>query len=287
MNLIKTTTSKIDKVEKYIFKNDEGYVLEFSHIDNNTNKDIICVPTHTMCNLGCKFCHTSDYIGQIECKQLSPKEIVEGVSFVVKKKLKKRKRLLLISYMGCGEPLHNIEMVTDSMLSISNLYSDVRFGMATCLPNNSIKNFMSLTNFIKKEKINVKLHFSLHFTNDQQRKEWIPCSTNINFSLGLMSLFLTETKKSVEIHYALMKNINDSVKDAEKLASLLQGRNFNVKFLFYNKKDSMETEASSKDTFDTFSTILSKYNIPCEFYIPPGLDIGASCGQFLMENYLA
>jgi hypothetical protein len=31
---------------------------------------------------------------------------------------------------------------------------------------------------------------------------------------------------------------------------------------------------------------LDKDGISYEYYTPPGLDIGASCGQFAMEEYL-
>ena len=60
----------------------------------------------------------------------------------------------------------------------------------------------------------------------------------------------------------------------------------NVKFLFFNEKESLDYHASNKDKLKVFKKYFDSYNIPHEYYIPPGLSIGASCGQFLMDYYV-
>ena len=64
MTLIEIIKSEYDSTLKYIFKTADNLIVEFSYIDKNDGKDIICVPSQTMCNLACKFCHTTDYIGK-------------------------------------------------------------------------------------------------------------------------------------------------------------------------------------------------------------------------------
>jgi len=73
MNLIlkEVVNSTIDNTRKYIFYTEDKLVIEFSYINKNDGKDIICIPSQSFCNLGCKFCHTSDFIGVIKNRNLS------------------------------------------------------------------------------------------------------------------------------------------------------------------------------------------------------------------------
>lgn len=288
MELIKKIKSASDNVEKFIFKSNDGFVVEMSYIDNGTDKDIICVPTHTMCNIGCKFCHTTDYIGKIKCKQLTHHEICDGVDIIVSHtNISKNKRTLLISYMGCGEPMENVGNVVDSMILIKSDYTDryVRFAVATCLPKNKWFDFFEFTKWIKASNLDVKIHFSLHYTHDEIRKQWMPNSLEIKPSLDAMSFYKEITGNKVEIHYALIEGVNDEVENRIWLETLLRNRDFNVKFLFYNEKPTIEEKASSVDKYNKFSLALTIQGIKSEYYTPPGLDIGASCGQFLMDFY--
>src|ERR1022692_1744928 len=106
MQFITKETSKIDKVVKYVFKVDFNSIAEFSYIDNNTGKDIICVSCQTMCNMGCKFCHCTDYIGKVRVRTLTGSEIFDGIEHIVKDLGITCRDTILISYMGCGEPFN-------------------------------------------------------------------------------------------------------------------------------------------------------------------------------------
>ena len=114
----------------------------------------------------------------------------------------------------------------------------------------------------------------------------MPNSLSILPSLVALEYYKKITNNSVEIHYTLIDGVNDTEQDAIRLGEFLKYRGIPVKFLFYNEKPTIEFHASSKKKLNLFKKILGKYNIGYEYYIPPGLDVGASCGQFLMEYYL-
>jgi len=288
MEFIKKVSSKTDKVEKYVFKNGDGFIVEFSYIDNNTNKDIICVSTHTICNLGCKFCHTTDYIGKIISTEVEHEDLFDGIDYIIKD-LNLNRLTLLISFMGCGDPVLNVYNVINTMLSVKNTYAtkNVRFAVATCMPKNDFSEFFRLTELIKKENLTVKMHLSLHYTTDALRKEWMPNALDIKSSLAAMDFYHEATKNPVEIHYALIDGVNDTDDDMIALAELLEHRNFNVKFLHYNEKNTIEAHASSRAKYDEFDYFLwIRAAIKTEYYSPPGPDVGASCGMFLMDEYL-
>jgi len=286
MKLKRIVKSKEDSTKKYIFYTDDNLIIEFSYINKDDGKDIICVPSQTMCNIGCKFCHTTDYIGKIKTRNLTEKEIADGVAYVYSDlELAKTPRTLLISYMGCGEPILNNDGVVGSMQLIKNSYEVyTRFAVATSLPKNHYPEFFEFTKRIGK--LPVKLHLSLHYTNDFQRKEWMPRALEIKPSILAAYFFRMQSGNPVEIHYALLEGVNDSEEDAQALAILLKDKDFNVKFLFYNEKDSLVNKPSPRVRLKSFRKALDEIEVEHEYYIPPGLSIGASCGQFLMEEYL-
>jgi len=288
MKLINKVSSKVDNVQKYIFENRDGFIIEFSYIDNNTGKDIICIPTHTMCNIGCKFCHTSDYVGKILSWKIEYDELCDGIEYIVDD-LKLNKLTLLISVMGCGDTMLNFDNIITMMRSISIKYSNknVRFAVATCLPKSCWNNFFSFTQMVEYNKLNVKVHLSLHYTTDEKRKEWMPNSLDIIPSLTAMDFYKKITGNKVEIHYALIEGINDTIDDIVRLGDLLKGRNFNVKFLHYNEKNTIEAKASNKKKYVEFDGHLCGVcGVETEYYVPPGISIGSSCGMFLMEQYI-
>ena len=104
MKLIKEIHSKKDNTIKYIY-NSNNYIFEFSLIDKNDGKDIVCVPCATTCNLGCKFCHLTGL--NIKLKNLHHYDIHKSVDNIISKlyfdKVENKipnNKALLISYMG-------------------------------------------------------------------------------------------------------------------------------------------------------------------------------------------
>lgn len=290
LKLKKIVNSNVDNTIKYIFyRNHDNAILEFSYISKNDGKDIICVPSQTMCAIGCKFCHTTDYIGKIKVSPILGVDIVEGIDYIYKDlKLSENPKTLLISFMGCGEPVLNYKNVIETMGLIKCEYKDIhtRFAIATSLPDVVFPDFFEMTRLIKSYELPIKLHISLHYTNDKLRNEWMPKAINIESTLAAAEFFKAYTNNPVEIHYALIEGVNDTRDDAYNLCGLIKDKGFNVKFLFYNEKTSLGMHPSEIKQFEMFKAYLDQIDVQAEYYKPPGLDVGASCGQFLMDEYL-
>ena len=286
INIIRSTE---DNTIKYVFKLDDSIdeqIVEFSYINKNDGKTIICVPTQTMCNLSCKFCHATEYVGKIKSRNLTVNEIYYGISHIIGDlHIMSMNQPLLVSFMGIGEPLMNVDNIVTSMKRLVQLEGEglplVKFAIATSIPKSHWLEFYQLTKDIKDYSLPVKIHLSLHYTSDLQRKEWMPASLDIQSSISCVDFYRNITYNPVEIHYALIAGVNDTEEDAVKLYDLLKGKDVTVKFLFYNEKESLDYHASNKDKVKMFQKILGF--IPIEYYVPPGLSIGASCGSFLMD----
>lgn len=289
MRILEKIKSKIDNTEKFIIETFDKLIIEVSYINKNDGKNIICVPTQTSCKLKCKFCHITEITDNLVYRNLKDHEIAEAVGLVFND-LKLQDVPLLISYMGCGEPLINHQNVVRSMIAIRAKYITftplVRFAIATSLPKHSEINFRVLAEDIKAFGLQVKIHLSLHYTSNELRKMWMPNASGIENSVELLHFFKEETKNSVEIHYALIDGVNDKEEDADKLVKLLKNKGIPVKFLFYNKNPNLDFIASSKEKLKIFESKFKENSIGMEYYIPPGLDVGASCGQFLMDYYI-
>ena len=293
MKFIESVQSKTDNAMKFIFKTEDKLIVEITYINKNDGKDILCIPCQTMCNLGCKFCHTTDFIGKVKCRNLTSSELIDSLETVISNlNISKNQRTLLISMMGCGEPLYNVEHLVDMMTHIKSLAEKkyeipyVRFAIATSIPKNKWENFFRLTQLIQENKLPVKLHLSLHYTFDLIRKEWMPASLDIIPSISAVDFYRKLTGNAVEIHYTLIEGVNDTEQDAILLSSFFKGKDINIKFLYFNEKESLNYHASNKEKIKIFRKHLEMNNIPYEYYMPPAIDIGGSCGQFLMETYL-
>ncbi len=283
---LEKVSSKVDKTVKFIFLA-RGQVIEFSYINKDDGKDIICVPAQTACNLGCKFCFLSDY--DLEVRNLEPEEIIFPIDYVVKDMnlltRPDRNKVFLISFMGCGESLRNIKNVIDSCNRIRDKYCEdykvVRFAVASLMPR--IKLMQKFTDEVRKHKLPLKFHLSLHSPDSEVRKKIMPSASSIAESVILTEFFVRYTGNSAEIHYSMIEGVNDRPEDLSALTRLLKNRGIPVKFLVYNEKPSVDFKGSSR--VDYFRNHLESEGIATEFYNPPGADIGSSCGQFLMDYY--
>ena len=280
MKLLEKIHSQIDKTIKYVFQLDSGLISEVAYIDNNTGKDIICVSTHTSCDLGCKFCHTTDCMGKVHVDYLAG-EMSKQIDFI-HQDLKLGGRMLLISFMGCGEPLENM-YVLSTMLNAKKTYNPCRFAVATLIPKRNWFKFFNLIEGIILYKLDVKIHLSLHFTDDKLRKEWMPAALEIGPSIAALE-FYQKMGGKVEVHYTLIDGVNDSPQDARRLCELLFGRDIPIKLLQYNERPTIDNKASRY--VRDFMQIIERFGQKVEYYEPPGKGVGASCGEFLLDYYL-
>jgi adenine C2-methylase RlmN of 23S rRNA A2503 and tRNA A37 len=285
LTLIESIKSKYENVYKLIFKDSD--ILEVSYIRKNDGKDILCLPVQTSCSLGCKFCHLTGL--SVPTKNLSSERILNLVSHSLEFQ-KPENDTLLISYMGAGDSLMNLEQVIKSAVDLKNSkkykyiqdsYKTIRFGVSTILPGYS--RFNLFKNAVIEYKLPIKLHWSLHSLDAIERKSLMPAASPIMQSLNMINEYVDETGNPAEIHYTLMHEINDRQEDLDKFEKL-PSRKATIKLLKFAEKESEPLLLGSKRT-DWFRGELEKQGYLVEVYSPPGRDIGSSCGQFLLDQY--
>jgi 23S rRNA (adenine2503-C2)-methyltransferase len=282
--LVDTIASKVDSTIKYVFKGAYGDVLETSFINKRDGKDIICVPSQTSCNLGCKFCFLTGL--KLPVKNLRADEIEDVIIWTMGQMPKTGQKTLLISFMGCGEPLLNLREVIETCVNVrrqyTHRYNVVRFAIASLVPN--LRYVMELSTLVQLHSLKLKFHLSLHSPFDDVRKFLMPGSSHAAAAVDAAESYAIQTENSAEIHYALIDGVNDRPVDGEKLVELLKGRNLSIKFLAYNERPDRKDLRRSKRV-EELRKLMTDNGIANEYYDPPGSDVGSSCGQFLMDYY--
>lgn len=287
MKLHKKIKSNIDDSIKYIlFTETDNLVIEATFINKHDGKNIICLPTQTSCCMKCKFCHVTDISEKVILRNLTSEEIISIVNYIFDNLKLSREKMLLISFMGCGEPLLNVKNLISGMTSLTKQYQKIRFAIATSMPMNIDKNFNYLLNGVIENKLNVKVHLSLHYTNDSDRREWMPKSETIEKSLDNIKLYKEQTSNNVEIHYTLISGVNDRKQDVDFLIEKFKESDICIKFIRYNSKDTVISEETPIDKAEEIMSLLNQNGVQTEYYIPPARDIGGSCGQILTQEYL-
>lgn len=272
--IIKKAESLTDSVTKYILEDSEFGKNEVSVLRKDT-KDVIVLPTQTNCKMGCKFCHLTGT--SRVAKNLSSEWFSEVVNFIVS--LESLNRDLLISFMGAGEPLLNIDNLINGIQFISANVKPVRFGIATMVPNNGIE---KLTKWVVANPgTSVKLHLSVHGIDS--RSEIVKSKIGIETAIGMIQKYSEDTHMPIEYHYTLVSGINDSMLELEKFKQLIDRgcQSDTVKFLTLSEVgDCRKSEVSNAELVSLFN------GLTVEFYDPPGRDVGSSCGMFDKSLYM-
>lgn len=304
INKLGTFKDFSDGTLKSVFAVDDNKIIEMSLLFNREDKDVICVPTHHFCNLGCKMCHlTNNKLN----KKMLPIEKDAFIECLIDSLTKNGKRItekkkILISFMGVGEPLLNLKLLEDIFKSEEIIkeklgYENIGYAIATMMPNDNI---LKLKEIVSRLNIPLKVHFSMHTPINEVRYDLIP-STKVDINTALAYLLdyrktiesnknimeeyikLHRTSDLVEIHYTLIKNVNDSEEELQMLCKLLQIYKVPIKFIRFNPTNNLEISTNENKWIETISQNIP--NLRIKTYTPPGKEVGSSCGEFTKHYY--
>ena len=273
-----------DGTKKWLIKVDEKNSIETVFIPEN-DRGTLCISTQVGCALDCKFCSTAK---QGFNRNLTTSEII-GQVWVANKMLghfKSGKRIITnIVFMGMGEPLLNYNNV---IKTINLLTNDHAFGLSKRRVTVSTSGIIPGIDRLKEDN-KVSLAISLHASNDELRSTIVP----INRSYPIADLLssckrYTEGKddEPITIEYVMLKDINDSLKDAHNLVKCLHGIPSKVNLIPFNKFPGTYFSSSDTATINAFRDVLIKSGIFTITRKTRGDDIDAACGQ-LVGNFVA
>jgi len=274
-----------DGTRKWLIRTAPGIEIETVYIPDVGRSGALCVSSQVGCTLNCTFCHTGT---QALVRNLTAADIVAQVQ-VAKDDLAewpsdKEDRLLSnIVFMGMGEPLYNLDAVTDALDILSdNEGISISRRRITVSTSGVVPQLQTLG-----ERTQAMLAISLHATNDALRNELVPLNKKYPIAelmAGIRAYPGLSNARRVTFEYVLLKGVNDSPAEARALVALLKGIPAKVNLIPFNPWPGSPYECSSWSAIETFAAILNKAGFASPIRTPRGRDILAACGQLKSES---
>ena len=228
------------------------------------------------CSLTCMFCATGK-MGRI--RNLDASEIFDQVWLVNQQAIEHFQHPITnIVFMGMGEPLLNYQNV---MGSIERITAPDGLNMSPRRITISTAGIAKMIKRLADDASKVNLALSLHAADDTKRNEIMPINETNNLAvlMDALTYFYQHTKGRISYEYIALRDKNDSLQDAAKLAKLCQSFPVRVNIIEYNPIGDGLYEKSDEDTIDRFAAFLAKQNVPVTVRRSRGKDIDAACGQ--------
>ena len=268
----------VDGTKKYLFdvQDDDGNLIE-SVLMQYHHGYTICVSSQIGCKMGCKFCAST---GIPFSRNLEAGEIVDQLLAIERDT---GVRISNIVFMGIGEPLDNYENVMDSIKVLNHPK-----GLAIGARHISI----STSGIVPKiyeladKQMQCTLSISLHSSNNKTRSEMMPVNNAypIEELIKACKYYIAKTNKRISFEYALAKDNNDNLEDADKLVKLLKGMIAHVNLIPINKIEDGKYTKSSNENIIRFRDYLNDHGIVATIRRELGSDISAACGQLRKQN---
>ena len=274
-----------DGTRKWLIRTAPGIEVEAVYIPDVGRAGALCVSSQVGCTLNCTFCHTGT---QKLVRNLTTAEIVAQVQ-VARDDLEEwpspseDRRLSNIVFMGMGEPLYNLDAVSDAIDIISDpegiSLSRRRITVSTSGVVPQLEPLGTRTQAM--------LAISLHATNDALRDVLVPMNKKYpldQLMAGIRAYPGLSNARRVTFEYVMLKGVNDSPAEARALVKLIDGLPAKVNLIPFNPWPGTDYECSDWKTIETFAAILNKAGFASPIRTPRGRDILAACGQLKSES---
>ncbi|MFH1216274.1 MAG: 23S rRNA (adenine(2503)-C(2))-methyltransferase RlmN [Pseudomonadota bacterium] len=268
-----------DGTIKYGFRLVDDRMIE-SVLIPEEDRHTLCVSSQVGCAMGCAFCLTGT-MGFI--RNLSCAEMVNQIC-AVNDDLRRRGMggINNLVFMGMGEPLANfdnlVKALTVLMDELGINFSDRKVTVSTC---GLVPKMMELANIFK-----VNLAVSLHAADNETRNRLMPVNARypLEVLLDACRKIPIPKRKRIMFEYVLIKGVNDSDRDAKKLATILRGIPAKINLLPCNEVPQLSFSRPDQERIDSFQNILKDNGYTVLVRTSRGADISAACGQLAAKS---
>jgi len=278
---IETTQQSTDGSRKYLFRLDDDSLVETVLIRQPT-RYTLCVSSQVGCAIGCSFCRTglmglkrnlktSEIIGQVLAVQDDIAEREEDEQFQN------------IVFMGMGEPLHNIDNVVKA---VKLLNDELGLNFSTRKITVSTSGLVPAIKQFGESGAGANLAVSLNATTDETRDILIPINRKYPLEDLLKTLreYPLRSKKRITIEYVMLKGVNDTDADLERLPRLLHGIPSKINLIPYNANTGLGYAPPDRDTITKWQDYLLTRHLNATVRWSKGQDISAACGQLATDS---
>ena len=274
-----------DGTRKWLLQVDAKNSIETVFIPEES-RGTLCVSSQAGCALACTFCSTGR---QGFARNLSTAEIV-GQLWWANRVLTDGKRaydkggraITNVVFMGMGEPLTNIEHVVPAL---ETMLDDHAYGLSRRRVTVSTSGIVPAI-YRLRDECPVALAVSLHAPNDSLRDVLVPINRKYPLAELLQACrdyIVKAPRDFVTFEYVMLDGVNDDIKQAKELATLLSDVPSKVNLIPFNPFPDSGYACSSAEAIERFRDVLSEHDIVTTVRKTRGQKIDAACGQLAGE----
>jgi 23S rRNA (adenine2503-C2)-methyltransferase len=263
----------------------EAETVFIPEVAQSRGQGALCVSSQVGCTLNCTFCHTGT---QPLVRNLTAAEIVAQVQ-VARDDLgewpspKEDRKLSNIVFMGMGEPLYNLDNVSQAIDILSdNEGIAISRRRITVSTSGVVPEIGPLG-----ERTQAMLAISLHAASDALRDTLVPLNKRYPIKALLDAVRAypgLSNAKRVTFEYVMLKGVNDSAADARALVKLIGGIPAKINLIPFNPWPGSPYECSDRKAIEAFAAIINRAGYAAPVRKPRGRDILAACGQLKSES---
>ncbi len=264
------STSDCGETIKWVWRLADGSLIE-TVLMHYEDRSTVCVSSQAGCAMACGFCAT----GQMGFdRHLSTGEMVEQV--VRAQRASGNRRVSNVVFMGMGEPLANYARTWAAVERIHGA-----LGLSARHLTISTVGLAPGIKRLSEESLPVNLAVSLHAANDRLRDDLVPA--NRRWPLATLARACAHhaatTGRRLSFEWALMHDVNDTLRDAAELADYARPLAAHVNLIPLNPTPGWPTRGSSPNRVREFAAELVNRGINATVRLTRGLEIDAACGQ--------
>ncbi|MFN8389253.1 MAG: 23S rRNA (adenine(2503)-C(2))-methyltransferase RlmN [Bdellovibrionota bacterium] len=283
-----TTQQSTDGSRKYLFKMDDGSMVE-SVLIRQPTRYTLCISSQVGCAIGCRFCRTglmgltrhlktSEIIGQVLAVQddIAARRVAGDLD-------QPSEDFSNIVFMGMGEPLHNIDNV---VRAVKLLNDELGLNFSSRKITVSTSGLVPAIQQFGASGAGANLAVSLNATTDEVRNELIPINRKWPLAELLKTLreYPLRNRKRITMEYVMLRGVNDTDADLERLPTLVRGIPVKINLIPYNENTGLGYYPPDRDTIAKWQDTLLSNGLNATIRWSKGQDISAACGQLATES---
>jgi 23S rRNA (adenine2503-C2)-methyltransferase len=267
----------LDGSVRYLLRLQDGEFAEAVRIPRD-DRVTFCISSQVGCALGCTFCLTAQ-LGFV--RDLSADEIAEQLT--VLQGFGSQSERFSVVLMGMGEPLANYDNVFEA---IRFFHDDHGLKMPMSRITVSTAGLVPAVRRLGKEVLFPNLSISLTGVRNCVRDKLMPINRKypIEQIMEAVRELPPQRQKRVMFECVMIKDLTDSVEDAEELSRLVRGMNVKVNLIPLNPAEEIPFERSVQDAILQFQEVLIRNGVATFIRKNRGTDVSGACGQLMKKS---
>jgi 23S rRNA (adenine2503-C2)-methyltransferase len=238
----------------------------------------LCLSSQVGCALDCDFCLTGR-MGFV--RHLLPGEIAGQVALIQGDRGLEGTPFNVV-FMGMGEPLHNYDHV---MASVRLLTDPEGFGLSNRRITVSTSGVVPGIERLASEAKRPRLAVSLNATTDATRDRLMPVNRKYPLArlLEACRAFSRATSDRFTFEYVLLRGVNDTDADVERLARIVRSQDAKLNLIPFNPVPGwLDYLPSPKSRVEAIRDGLLARGVPVSIRWSRGVEARAACGQLAL-----